>query len=355
MEKKHKILVTGSAGFIGFHLVNKLLERGDEVVGLDIINDYYDVNLKYDRLSYAGISKESIEYNQLTQSESHSNYRFIQLELEEKEKLQTLFEKEQFDSVCNLAAQAGVRYSIENPHAYLNSNILGFLNVLECCRHTNVKHLAFASSSSVYGLNEKLPFSTSDNVDHPISLYAASKKSNELMAHTYSHLFGLATTGLRFFTVYGPWGRPDMALFLFAEAILKEEPIKVFNYGEMVRDFTYVEDIVKGVIKVIDNPPQGDQKWQGTLPNPATSKAPYHLYNIGNNNPYKLMDFINLIEEALGKKAKMDLMPIQPGDVKATYADVSNLVKNLGYKPNTPLKEGIFNFVDWYKTYYKIA
>lgn len=348
-----KILITGTAGFIGFHLANYLIKRGDEVVGLDSINDYYDVNLKYNRLQTVGINKENIEYNKLAPSSKHANYSFIQLQLEDKDNLEKLFASQQFDKVCNLAAQAGVRYSLTNPGAYLNSNIVGFLNILECCRHNKVKHLAYASSSSVYGLNGKSPFATSDNVDHPISLYAASKKSNELMAHTYSHLFKVPTTGLRFFTVYGPWGRPDMALFLFTKAILENKPIQVFNNGNMVRDFTYIADIVEGVVRVIDNPPAGNPSWDATHPDPSTSTAPYKVYNIGNNNPVRLMDFIEAIEEALGKKAEKQLLPMQPGDVASTCADVEDLVRDLHYKPDTKVSEGIKNFIEWYRAYYK--
>ena len=347
-----RILITGTAGFIGFHLANKLIERGDEVVGLDIINDYYDPKLKYGRLAYAGIPQESIAYGKAVQSEKHPNYRFIKLGLEDKAGLEQLFAEQKFEVVVNLAAQAGVRYSLVNPAAYVESNIVGFANLLECCRHHNIKHLAYASSSSVYGLNEKMPLSTHDNVDHPVSLYAASKKSNELMAHTYSHLFGLPTTGLRFFTVYGPWGRPDMAYFLFTEAILKGEPIKVFNYGDMVRDFTYVDDIVEGVIRVIDHPPKGNSDWTGLAPDPSSSPAPYRIYNIGNQNPVKLTDFISAIEEELGKTAQKELLPIQPGDVPATFADVSSLVEAVGYKPSTTVREGIRQFMLWYKNYY---
>ncbi len=349
-----KILITGTAGFIGFHLANRLLERGDEVVGLDVINDYYDTNLKYDRLKYAGFIKEKIDYNTLLNSEKYANHRFIKLALEDHEALNNLFAKEQFDAVCNLAAQAGVRYSLVNPRAYIDSNIVGFINILEACRHHGVKHLAYASSSSVYGLNEKMPFSTSDNVDHPVSLYAASKKSNELMAHTYSHLFGLPTTGLRFFTVYGPWGRPDMALFLFTKAILENKPIQVFNHGNMVRDFTYIDDIVEGVVRVIDHPPAGNAHWNPTAPDPSTSKAPYKVYNIGNQNPVKLLDFIEAIEQNLGKTAEKEFLPIQPGDVAATAADVTDLVENLGYKPETTVQTGIERFVQWYRSYYQI-
>lgn len=347
-----KILITGTAGFIGFNLANRLIARGDEVVGLDMINDYYDINLKYDRLAQAGIAREEISYGELVSSKKHPNYRFIQLQLEDKAGIDRLFAAEQFTAVCNLAAQAGVRYSLVNPQAYIDSNIVGFVNILEACRHHQVGHLAYASSSSVYGLNESMPFSTSDNVDHPVSLYAASKKSNELMAHTYSHLFGIPTTGLRFFTVYGPWGRPDMALFLFTEAILKNEPIKVFNHGKMVRDFTYIDDIVEGVVRVIDHPPAGDPAWSGKSPNPSTSKAPYQIYNIGNNNPIELMEFIRAIEKALGKEAEKIMMPIQPGDVPATFANVQDLVDNLGYKPATPIQYGIDAFVNWYRAYY---
>lgn len=349
-----KILITGTAGFIGFHLANKLIERGDEVVGLDSVNDYYDINLKLDRLRQAGIDPDLVSENVLVRSSKYNNYAFIQLNLEDTEKIIALFEREQFDKVCNLAAQAGVRYSLINPHAYIKSNIIGFTNILEACRHNKVNHLTYASSSSVYGLNKSMPFSTSDNVDHPVSLYAASKKSNELMAHTYSHLFGLPTTGLRFFTVYGPWGRPDMALFLFTKAIIEDQPIKVFNHGKMVRDFTYIDDIVEGVIRVIDNPPKGDETWSGINPNPSTSPAPYKVYNIGNNNPIKLMDFIEAIEEALGKSAEKRMMPIQPGDVEATYANVDDLVANLDYKPNTNIRLGINNFVNWYRNYFKV-
>lgn len=344
-----KVLVTGTAGFIGFHLAARLLKRGNIVVGLDSINDYYDVNLKHNRLAQHGIPKEQIEYNKKVQSEVHPNYSFINLKLEDRENLERLFDKEQFDKVVNLAAQAGVRYSLTNPHAYIDSNIIGFTNILECSRHHKIKHLAYASSSSVYGLNEGVPFSTSQNVDHPMSLYAASKKSNELMAHVYSHLFNVPTTGLRFFTVYGPWGRPDMALFLFTKAILQNQPIQVFNNGEMVRDFTYVDDIVSGIVHVLDNPPKGNPCWNAKDPDPSTSTAPYKVYNIGNNSPVKLMDFITAIEEELDKKAEKHLLPLQAGDVPATYADVTDLVEDLGYKPNTPVKEGIKQFIKWYK------
>ena len=349
-----KILVTGTAGFIGSFLALRLLERGDEVIGLDCINDYYDVKIKYGRLKNAGISQEKISYNTLIQSEKYPNYRFINLKLEDRENLFALFKNEKFDKVCNLAAQAGVRYSLVNPYAYIDSNIVGFVNILEACRHHNIKHLAYASSSSVYGLNEGMPFSTSDNVDHPISLYAASKKSNELMAHTYSYLFNLPTTGLRFFTVYGPWGRPDMALFLFTKAILEDKAIDVFNNGEMLRDFTYIDDIVEGVVRVIDNIPTPNPQWNGKNPDPHSSKAPYKIYNIGNNNPVKLMDFIEAIEKEVGKTAQKNMLPLQPGDVPATYAIVNDLVSELNYKPNTSIQTGIKNFVKWYREFFAI-
>ena len=349
-----KVLITGTAGFIGFHLANKLIARGDEVVGLDCINDYYDPNVKYGRLDYAGIDQKDIKYNKLTQSSKKANYRFIKLKLEDKDNLDNLFELEQFDSVCNLAAQAGVRYSIENPMAYIDANIIGFINILESCRNNGVKNLSYASSSSVYGLNESYPFSTSDNVDHPMSLYAATKKSNELMAHTYSHLYGISTTGLRFFTVYGPWGRPDMALFLFTKAALEGRSIDVFNYGEMLRDFTYVDDIVEGVTRIIDNPAQPNPEWSGKQPDPSTSSSPYKIYNIGNNDPVKLMDFIEAIENALGKKIQKNMMPLQAGDVPATYANVDDLVRDLDYKPSTSVQKGIDNFVAWYREFFKV-
>ena len=333
-----KILITGTAGFIGHNLAKRLLERGDEVIGLDNINDYYDTSLKYGRLEDTGVSKEAIKYGTLTQSSIYPNYKFIKLNLEDRDGLERLFKEENFTDVCNLAAQAGVRYSLKNPHEYIQSNIVGFMNILECCRNNDVKALSYASSSSVYGLNKEQPFSTKHNVDHPISIYAATKKSNELMAHTYSHLFKLPTTGLRFFTVYGPWGRPDMAPFLFTKAILNDKPINVFNNGKMERDFTYIDDITEGVMRVIDNP----QK----------TETPYKIYNIGNNAPVKLMDFIETLEEKIGKTAEKNMMEMQPGDVYSTYADTSELIKDLGYKPKTPLKEGISEFIDWYKSFY---
>lgn len=353
-----KILVTGTAGFIGSHLAIKLLERGDEVIGLDNINDYYDQNVKYGRLQRGGIINsleegKDILYGKLLTSKTNPKYKFIKLNLEDKDAMMNLFAQEKFDAVCNLAAQAGVRYSLTNPDAYMDSNIIGFMNILESCRHNDVKNLSYASSSSVYGLNEELPFSTNHNVDHPISLYAASKKSNELMAHTYSHLFGISTTGLRFFTVYGPWGRPDMALFLFTKAALEGKKIDVFNNGDMLRDFTYIDDIVEGVIRVIDNPAKKDESWNGKTGQVSTSSAPYKIYNIGNNNPVKLMDFITAIENKLGRTIEKNMMPIQAGDVPATFADVTDLVEDLGYKPETSVQDGINNFIDWYLDFFK--
>lgn len=350
-----KVLVTGSAGFIGYHLTNHLIAGGFEVVGLDSINDYYHISLKYDRLNDAGIPEERIRYNQLIKSEKMPDYSFVQLKLEDKENLEQLFINQQFDVVVNLAAQAGVRYSISNPAAYIDSNIVGFANLLECARHHNTRHFVYASSSSVYGLNELIPFSTNQPVDHPISLYAATKKSNELMAHVYSHLYNLPTTGLRFFTVYGPWGRPDMAMFLFTKAIIDGEPIQVFNNGEMERDFTYIDDIVDGVIRVVNNPAKQNSQWSGIEPEPSSSKAPYRLYNIGNSAPVKLTDFIDAIETKLGKKAEKILMPMQPGDVHKTFADVSDLKTEFGYNPTTSIKEGVNNFIDWYINYYALS
>ncbi len=347
-----KILITGTAGFIGYHLAKKLIARGDDVLGLDNINDYYDVNLKYGRLAETGITKESLEYGKVCQSEKYSNYKFIQLDLEDKEQLDKLFAEYKFDRVCNLAAQAGVRYSLENPSAYVNSNIVGFVNILEACRYNEVEHLVYASSSSVYGCNDKMPFSTADSVDHPVSLYAATKKSNELMAHCYSHLFNVPTTGLRFFTVYGPWGRPDMAPILFASAISEGRPIKVFNHGDMKRDFTYIDDIVEGVMRVIDNPPSGNPDWSTENDGPGSARAPYKIYNIGNSTPVNLMDFITAIETAMGKEAVKNMLPMQPGDVPVTWADVSDLTADLGYKPDTPIQAGVNDFIEWFKEYY---
>ncbi|MCP4843321.1 MAG: NAD-dependent epimerase [Halieaceae bacterium] len=328
-----QILVTGAAGFIGYHLSEKLLARGNRVMGLDNLNDYYDVSLKEARLE------------RLRRQE---HFTFVKADLRDRDALNELFEATRFDAVINLAAQAGVRYSLENPHAYIDSNIIGFTNILECCRHHHIGHLVYASSSSVYGMNGSMPFSVHDNVDHPISLYAATKKANELMAHTYSHLYNIPTTGLRFFTVYGPWGRPDMALFLFTDAILKGEPIKVFNNGEMQRDFTYIDDIVEGIIRVTDKPATPNPDWDSRHPDPGTSSAPYRLYNIGNNNPVSLMDFIGAIEQAIGKKAEKQLLPMQPGDVAATYADIDALIEAVDYHPRTPIQEGIDNFIEWY-------
>lgn len=331
-----KVLVTGVAGFVGFHVAKTLLERGDEVVGVDNLNDYYDVSLKEDRLKELGCS-----VNTLSKSSCYKKFTFIKLDISNQKDLHDLFEKYSFDTVCHLAAQAGVRYSLENPSVYIQSNIVGFANILEASKNTKVKNLVYASSSSVYGMNKKIPFETTDSVDQPISLYAATKKSNELMAYTYSHLYDLPVTGLRFFTVYGPWGRPDMAYFLFAKAILNNEPLKVFNNGNMERDFTYIDDIVEGVVRVIDNPAK------------KTDSPPYKLYNIGNNKPVNLLKFIETIEQTIGKKAKKEFAPIQPGDVTITYADVSDLIEDLGYAPKTPIANGIEKFVDWYLSYYK--
>tara|TARA_R110000868_G_scaffold76800_3_gene220594 strand:+ start:7854 stop:8876 length:1023 start_codon:yes stop_codon:yes gene_type:complete len=339
-----KVLVTGAAGFIGSYVCKKLLKNGYEVVGLDTINDYYDINLKYDRLQQLGISKtEAAIFNTISPSTTHKSFKFIRLSIEDRTELPKVFENEKFAIVCNLAAQAGVRYSLENPETYVDSNIVGFLNILECCRNFKIQHLVYASSSSVYGLNKKVPFETSDNVDHPISLYAATKKSNELMAHTYSHLFKFPTTGLRFFTVYGPWGRPDMAMFLFTDAMVKGNPIKVFNNGNMERDFTYIDDIVAGVVKIIEK----------DTTDRRNSNAYYKLYNIGNNKSVKLLDFIEEIETNLKKKADKIMLPMQPGDVERTWANVDQLIKDYEYSPTTPIKEGVKSFIAWYLEYYK--
>lgn len=332
-----KILVTGAAGFIGFHVSILLCERGDEVVGIDNLNDYYEVSLKEARLS---------------QLEPLSNFRFIKLDIADRDGLAKLFAEEKFDRVVHLAAQAGVRYSIENPHAYADSNLVGFLNILEGCRHNQVEHLVYASSSSVYGANETIPFSENDNIDHPVSLYAASKKANEAMAHSYSQLYNLPTTGLRFFTVYGPWGRPDMSPILFAKAITEGKPLKVFNYGEHRRDFTYIDDIVQGVVRTLDNVAKPNPQWSGLNPDPATSKAPWRIYNIGNSRPVELLYYIECIEKSLGKTTEKELLPLQPGDVEHTYADVTALMRDTGYKPNTPIELGVKKFTDWYKEYY---
>jgi UDP-glucuronate 4-epimerase len=336
-KKRQKVLVTGSAGFIGFHLSRILIKEGYHVVGLDNLNDYYDPQLKKDRLLELGIPSEELsDYNILIGSDKFENFGFIKLNLEDRINLPVLFSQEKFYKVVNLAAQAGVRYSLENPAAYIDSNVVGFANILECCRQHGVKHLIYASSSSVYGKNKKVPFSTEDNVDHPISLYAATKKSNELMAHTYSHLYGFPTTGLRFFTVYGPWGRPDMAMFLFTDAIMNDKPIKVFNNGNQERDFTYIDDIVAGVVKIVD----------------AENSKGYSLYNIGNSKPVNVLTFIEEIERQLGKSALKEMLPMQPGDVERTWADVKSLKKNFDYVPSVKIKDGISEFIEWYKNYY---
>ncbi len=334
-----KILVTGAAGFIGFHLTRKLLARGEEVIGIDNLNHYYDVTLKKARLA---------------QLDGQNNFRFHKMDLADRQGMAALFTDIQPERVAHLAAQAGVRYSLKNPHAYVDSNLVGTMNVLEGCRHSAVKHLVFASSSSVYGANRKKPFSVHDNVDHPVSLYAATKKSNELMAHCYSHLYRIPTTGLRFFTVYGPWGRPDMALFLFTKAILEGRTIDVFNYGKMRRDFTYIDDIIEGVIRVLDKTPEPNPNYSEFDSDPGTSSAPYKIYNIGNNKPVELMHFIEALEAALGKKASKNMLPMQPGDVPETYADIDDLEKDTGFKPNTPIEVGISRFIEWYRSYYKI-
>jgi UDP-glucuronate 4-epimerase len=334
-----KILVTGSAGFIGSALTLKLLERGDEVIGIDNMNDYYDVSLKEARLA---------------RHHPHKKYTHYHCSLQDRAEVDAIFKKHKPQRVVNLAAQAGVRYSLVNPYAYIDSNVVGFINILEACRHGKVENLVYASSSSVYGANTKLPFAVHDNVDHPLSLYAATKKANELMAHTYSHLYNLPTVGLRFFTVYGPWGRPDMALFMFTKNILAGKPIDVFNHGRHSRDFTYIDDIVAGIIGSLDKIPAPNADWAGDHPDPATSKAPYRLYNIGNNEPTELLDYIRAIEECTGRKAEMNMLPLQPGDVPDTYADVDALAKDVGYRPGTPVKEGIRRFVDWYRSFYKV-
>ncbi len=335
-----KVLVTGSAGFIGSALCLRLLERGDAVVGIDNHNDYYDPALKEARLA---------------RHLDHPNYTHVRVDLADREGIERVFTEHKPQRVVNLAAQAGVRYSIDNPLAYIDSNIVGFAHILEGCRHHQVEHLVYASSSSVYGANEKMPFSVHDNVDHPLSLYAASKKANELMAHTYSHLYGLPTAGLRFFTVYGPWGRPDMALFKFTKAIAAGEPIKVFNYGKHRRDFTYIDDIVEGVIRVLDKPTTGNAEWSGQHPDTASSRAPWRVYNIGNHQPVELMDYIAALEKAMGKEAEKELLPMQPGDVPDTYADVEELIEQFDYKPSTPVDEGVANFVQWYKEFYGVV
>ena len=340
LNKNKTYFITGVAGFIGFHLAKRLLDEDCFVIGLDNLNDYYDVNLKKDRLN---IIKQ------------YNKFKFYYADLQDKQALEKIFKENKIDIVVNLAAQAGVRYSIINPDIYIQSNIVGFLNILEMCRHNKIEHLVYASSSSVYGMNVKMPFSVHDNVDHPVSLYAATKKSNELMAHTYSHLYNLPTTGLRFFTVYGPWGRPDMALFLFTDAILNDKPIKVFNYGKMKRDFTYIDDIIEGVVRVLNNPPLSNPNWDKEKADPGTSSAPYKIYNIGNNKPVELMEFIETLEKKLGKKAKKEFLPLQDGDVPETYADIDDLVKDFGFKPNTTIDEGIEKFVEWYGEYKSLS
>ncbi|MEN9444200.1 MAG: hypothetical protein RIS47_1090 [Bacteroidota bacterium] len=347
-----RFLVTGAAGFIGFHLVKRLCESGHEVVGLDSLSDYYDVNLKFGRLKVLGIDADDIIYNMLIKSNLLTYFCFVNLDIVDLTNLEKLFGEGPFDVVCNLAAQAGVRNSMIHPHDYVSSNVTGFLNVLECCRHFGVKHFVFASSSSVYGLNEKYPFSTSDSCDHPVSLYAATKKANEVMAHSYSHLYGIAATGLRFFTVYGPWGRPDMAPFLFADAMLHGRAIKIFNNGEMQRDFTYIDDIVEGIMLVAAKPATPSALWDALAPDPSISSAAYRIYNIGNSAPVALMDFIRTMENALGIEAVKEFLPIQPGDVVNTYSDTRGLMDDFGYCPNTKLKQGMQSFIDWYRGFY---
>lgn len=337
MKNEKTLLVTGCAGFIGFHLSLELLKRGKAVAGLDNINDYYDTNLKLDRLK---------------QLQQFPRFQFHRCNLEDRQRMESLFKTGEFGIAVHLAAQAGVRYSLTHPHSYVDSNLVGFTNILEGCRHSAVEHLVFASSSSVYGANTAMPFSVHQNVDHPVSLYAATKKANELMAHTYAHLYGLPCTGLRFFTVYGPWGRPDMALFLFVRAIIEGKPIQIFNHGKMRRDFTYIDDIVEGVIRVMENSPQPNSDWSSDDPDPGTSYAPYRIYNIGNNQPVELMEFVTIIEETLGMEAQKEFLPLQPGDVPATYADIDDLTRDLGFKPETGIREGIENFIAWYKAYY---
>ena len=352
-----KILVTGAAGFIGSRLVQLLSKRGDAVVGLDNINDYYDTRLKMGRLENCGIEcgkEKDFPWHQMVQSTLYPNYRFVRAAIDDVASLKLLFEQEQFDCVVNLAAQAGVRYSITHPYSYLQSNLIGFFNVLECCRMHKVGHLVFASSSSVYGLNEKVPFEETDRVDSPVSLYAATKKSNELMAHSYSKLYGIPVSGLRYFTVYGPWGRPDMAPMLFAKAISRGEVIRVFNNGNLSRDFTYIDDIIEGILRVIDHIPTSNQDWSAQNPDPSSSTAPYKIYNIGNSHPVKLMDFIQAIEGAIGHPAEKIYLPMQPGDVYQTNADTSALQNELGFKPDKPIKEGVQETIDWYRSFYQL-
>jgi UDP-glucuronate 4-epimerase len=351
----YKILITGSAGFIGFHLTKKLLERGDDVIGIDNLNEYYEPSLKKNRLNELGIIADEIEYNKLSVSSKFPQFKFVKLDLLDKKNIDLIFSEFNFDMVVNLAAQPGVRYSLINPYAYTETNITGFLNILENCRNHEIKHLVFASSSSVYGLNEIVPFSVKDNVDHPVSLYAATKKANELMAHAYSHLYNIPVTGLRFFTVYGPWGRPDMAYYSFTRAILAGKTIDVYNEGNMERDFTYIDDIVEGIEIVLNNPPRKNANWNGKNPDPSTSSASYKIYNIGNNNPIKLDEFIGEIEKATGVKAKKNLLPLQSGDMLKTWADIDDLIRDFNYMPRTTINVGIKRFVDWYTEYYKIV
>jgi UDP-glucuronate 4-epimerase len=346
------ILVTGTAGFIGFHVVNRLLKDGHTIIGIDSLNDYYDVQLKYDRLKVADIHPSTVSSNEKYVSEK-SDYTFYKVSLEDADLLDKIFEDHQIEMVIHLAAQAGVRYSLINPSAYIQSNLVAFANLLECCRHYQIQHLVYASSSSVYGLNDQIPFSADQNVDHPVSLYAASKKSNELMAHVYSHLFNLPTTGLRFFTVYGPWGRPDMALFLFTKAIMEGKPVQVFNHGDMQRDFTYIDDIVEGVVRVMNHIPQRNESWN-TNKKISESSAPYKIYNIGNSKPVQLKHFLEAIENELRKKALKEFLPMQPGDVPCTFADVTDLIADTGYKPSTRIEDGVKKFIQWYKEYYKV-
>lgn len=346
-----KILITGSAGFIGFHLSNILVKDDYQVVGLDILNDYYDINLKNSRLIQLGINTSNIDLNKVIESENFKNFKFVKADIADSEFIKSFMFEQKFDYVVNLAAQAGVRYSLENPHAYTYSNIEGFLNILEGCRHNLVKHLIYASTSSVYGLNETMPLCEDTSTEHPISLYAATKKANEMMAHSYSHLFNLPTTGLRFFTVYGPWGRPDMALFLFTKSIIDDKPIKVFNNGKMIRDFTFVLDIVHSIQKLIPKAPQGDKNWTGKSPKPNKSSAPYQIFNIGNSSPTNLLDYISAIELALNKKAFIEYLPMQPGDVPMTHSSTINLEKYIDFKPTTKIEDGIRDFVNWYRLY----